>query len=411
MRLACLLPLGLFLASCGSPADEEGIDGEGVGKADAARPWIGGACNADRDCAVSGARCLKGPDFPGGQCTKACTRYCPDRAGDPTTFCIADSALAGSSARCVSQCDYLRFPSGCREGYDCILRARAGDSATRQAVCARVEGEPGANPLHWTSHPGGRQALVNLAAAPFPHASRMRGFRTDSGTYYGYRGHYDDSSAYLVVPDAFVDSGALNLVVHFHGNNTSIDQVIEPQHALRQQFLDARRNAMLLVVQGPKNAADSGAGKLEESAGFRNLVTEVVGLVRGDGLIDHVRAGKVAITSHSGGYRATAFAIDVGGLRPRVSEVYLLDSFYDQYDRFFRYATQTQGRLVSLYTDYLSAAHRTFMARLTRAGVPYATSLEEGARLTFQHTDVPHGDVPLGSFRQLVETGRLEPLP
>jgi hypothetical protein len=373
--------------------------------------WIGGPCDSDDDCNLTGGKCLVGPSFPGGACSAPCTQFCPDRAGDPVSFCVSDPlALTGAPARCVSRCDYDLFPNGCREGYACVLSSRAGDDATHQSVCLAVDAPPGGSPLPWASFSGGRQALVTLATAPYPHASRLNGFTSSSGVYYPYAGHYDDSHVYIEVPDGFVDTGAVDLAFHYHGFNNAIYTVVD-EYQLRTQFFASRRNGVLVIVQGPKNAPDNGIGKVEESGGFRNLVTEVAGLLYGDGLISHHRVGRVAITSHSGGYTASALSLDIGLIRPHVSECYLFDSFYGDYDQFFRYATETDGRLISITTSYLDSANSNFEARLAAANVPYATSLDGGARLTFLHTNVPHDSVPLGNYQLFFESGRFDPIP
>ena len=96
--------------------------------------WIGGACETDADCAeIPGGFCLTGGSgYAGGHCTRECTDTCPDRAGyNATTFCVASDA----GDLCHSKCDVELFgPSGCREGYVCVEKARP--SGTRSAqVC------------------------------------------------------------------------------------------------------------------------------------------------------------------------------------------------------------------------------------------------------------------------------------
>lgn len=91
--------------------------------------WIGHPCQRDSECNYTGGICYKEADgYPGGSCSLACTRLCPDKAGEPTTFCIADQAGKG---HCVSQC-----PGGmCRAGYECVARSRVNQSSTLRDVC------------------------------------------------------------------------------------------------------------------------------------------------------------------------------------------------------------------------------------------------------------------------------------
>ncbi|MEM6957716.1 MAG: PQQ-dependent sugar dehydrogenase [Myxococcota bacterium] len=91
--------------------------------------WIGGECEADADCGFEGGECL----LEGGLsfCTVPCSLerpFCPDRAGNATTFCVA----GGESGTCVAQCD----PDAprCLEGQRCVQESRYGRDDLRY-VC------------------------------------------------------------------------------------------------------------------------------------------------------------------------------------------------------------------------------------------------------------------------------------
>lgn len=62
--------------------------------------WIGHACSIDAACATG--QCLSAEGV--GICSQPCTAYCPDRAGEPMTRCVAsfDGSEGGS---CVSTCE------------------------------------------------------------------------------------------------------------------------------------------------------------------------------------------------------------------------------------------------------------------------------------------------------------------
>lgn len=67
---------------------ERRADGSRV---DVGTPWIGSECDADADCTFAGGFCARNQFSEGrGFCSQRCTRTCPDRAGSPTTFCVAD---------------------------------------------------------------------------------------------------------------------------------------------------------------------------------------------------------------------------------------------------------------------------------------------------------------------------------
>jgi hypothetical protein len=61
-------------------------------RVDLATRWIGAECASDGDCNFAGGRCHANPYGGRGFCTAACTLTCTDRAGAPTTFCVADPA-------------------------------------------------------------------------------------------------------------------------------------------------------------------------------------------------------------------------------------------------------------------------------------------------------------------------------
>lgn len=90
--------------------------------------WIGAPCSVNRECNYPGGICLQASSgFPNGLCSQSCTGLCPDRPGEPTTFCIADSNQKGI---CVQQCS----KSVCRRDYVCVIRNRFKQHVTKQ-VC------------------------------------------------------------------------------------------------------------------------------------------------------------------------------------------------------------------------------------------------------------------------------------
>jgi hypothetical protein len=77
---------------------------------DVATKWIGAECAADSDCTFGGGTCRLATGETRGTCTIACTRGCPDRAGEATTFCVPDPASGGGM--CVPQSS-TTFNQGC----------------------------------------------------------------------------------------------------------------------------------------------------------------------------------------------------------------------------------------------------------------------------------------------------------
>lgn len=70
-------------------AIERRADGSAV---DVPAPWIGSECSVDGDCDFVGGSCRKNRFSGRGNCTMPCDRYCDDRYGYPTTFCVPANA-------------------------------------------------------------------------------------------------------------------------------------------------------------------------------------------------------------------------------------------------------------------------------------------------------------------------------
>jgi hypothetical protein len=101
--------------------------------------WIGAECQADSDCNFTGGFCKQNKYSERGFCSARCTGYCSDKAGYPTTFCIADPDAAGKGMCVARAADVNR---DCRP-YDHMVpstRNRLGQSVSA-TVC--VPGSPG----------------------------------------------------------------------------------------------------------------------------------------------------------------------------------------------------------------------------------------------------------------------------
>ena len=107
-----------------------------VGPVDINTGFIGGACQADAQCAFAGGDCKVPVDgYPNGMCTQSCTQFCPDQAGLVTTFCIDGVILDEAGGMCVSKCDLGRSDSGCRDGYTCTEELRVNQERIASWVC------------------------------------------------------------------------------------------------------------------------------------------------------------------------------------------------------------------------------------------------------------------------------------
>jgi len=109
-------------------------------RVDVAPRWIGSECTVTADCAFTGGECRINPIGGRGFCTKRCTSTCPDRANQPTTFCVADPTRA-DAGMCVSR--EIAQNLGCRaqDHFVPTRAARFNQPAVTTMVCA--PGAPG----------------------------------------------------------------------------------------------------------------------------------------------------------------------------------------------------------------------------------------------------------------------------
>lgn len=281
-------------------------------------------------------------------------------------------------------------------------------------VCLEAHAQS-TQPAGWQTTAQGQLILRPFQNAPYPHASRAEGFKGRATTY-PKDPHYTDSTVAVFIPADFKAGGEVNYVVHFHGHNNHVAKVL-PQYKLLESFTAAMVNAILIVPQGPKDAADSGGGKLElDPKGFEKLITEVTEFLNAEHKLQTKRIGKVVLSTHSGGYKVTAAILDHGGLADHITDVLLLDSSYGSLPWFADWVKASPShRLVSLYTEHLADANKELKGLLDAAGVKYQqldeTTLTD-AQLTsrgalFIPTKGPHDQVPVDYFGRLLETSAL----
>ena len=268
----------------------------------------------------------------------------------------------------------------------------------------------------WTKSADGETILRPFAGAPYPHPSRENGFKT-----FPRDPHYVDSTVGIFIPKNYVPGDTVDYVVHFHGHKNHVSKVLE-QYKLPQQLAAAKVNAILIVPQGPKDAADSGDGKLElDKNGFEKLIDEVTAYLNAQGKIHTKTIGKILLSAHSGGYKVLASILDHGGLADHITDALLLDSSYGNLEWFANWAAADPNhhRLVSLFTDHLADENQQIMALLDKAGVKYRKLDEKSVKdadflprgVTFMHTRGPHDQVPVDYFGPLVKTSALTSSP
>ena len=200
----------------------------------------------------------------------------------------------------------------------------------------------------------------------------------------------------------------LHTASHFHGWWNAVDSVMKT-FGLVEQLLASRKNALLVLAQGPFRAPDSRGGKMEEENGLRLFVEEILQNLKAAQKITGTKIGRVILSAHSGGYRPTAFAVEKGGLAKNIRELFLFDAFYGQYEKFIPWLRlNRKNRLRSIYTEHLADEHRDFMALLQKEKLPYTDQLAAKNRIVLLPTAVCHNCVLADNFKRWLEVSVLE---
>jgi hypothetical protein len=205
---------------------------------------------------------------------------------------------------------------------------------------------------------------------------------------------YRDDTVIVFVPAhyRFDPEEGVATLVHLHGHSTTAERAMEA-HQLREQVVDSKQNAVLVVPQLAVMAADSSCGHLEAPGGLVNLLQEVVATTAheahstlGDTAFPYnANLGTVCISAHSGGYHAAACSLRAGGIDVR--EAYLFDALYAEADTFRDWVIARHGesphrrhKLVSYFTEGGTTEANDHMLRtqLEKAGVLCQEELQEG---------------------------------
>jgi hypothetical protein len=240
--------------------------------------------------------------------------------------------------------------------------------------------------------------ITQLSSAPFPHPRRALGHTYEKQLYPADK-HYSDSSVALFIPRGFRQTESVDIVVHLHGWRNNIDTTLS-RYKLPQQLYESGKNAILVVPEGPRNAPDSFAGKLEDAGGFKRFIADVVDFLFSRSIIKTHAVGKIVLSGHSGAYEGIAFTLMRGGIPEKISEVFLFDALYGETEKLTHWIDRFDGKLINIYTDSGGTAWETkaLMEDLAGWGIPYVAKDESAFsssdlktnRLIFIHTDLRH---------------------
>lgn len=211
----------------------------------------------------------------------------------------------------------------------------------------------------------GKTFVVPFASAPYPHASRAQG-HTYQGKLYDAASHYSNSNVGIYVPRGWQPrDGAIDFVVHFYGWNHDVASTMSI-YRLREQMDASKRNAVLVIPEGPTDAPDSGDGKLElDAGGFKRFMSDVAAWMQRTGVSPTANPGRIVLTAHSGGYGGAGGILTRGGMNDAISDVILFDAAYGYYDAFAGWAQSSpQHHFLSIFTDDTSTGNAVLMAKM-----------------------------------------------
>jgi hypothetical protein len=245
-----------------------------------------------------------------------------------------------------------------------LLASLAALSAVPTVGLAQSSPAPSPGPTPSPAALPGRTILRPFASAPFPHSSRANG-HDYQGKHYSAAQSYSDSTVGIYVPSYFRSGATVDLIFHFHGWNNDVPTVFS-RYLLREQLESSGRNAILVVPQGPKDAPDSGDGKIElDDLGFAHLVNDVAAYLHAAGITTTAAIGKLVVSAHSGGYGAVGGLLTRGGMNASITDVLLFDALYAYFDAFANWVRVDPARhFISLYTAYTAVDNATVMAMM-----------------------------------------------
>lgn len=210
----------------------------------------------------------------------------------------------------------------------------------------------------------GRLIRVKLRNTAFPHPDRKEG-KTYLEKNYPADKHYQDSTVLIFVPHYFEPSYRIDLIVHFHGWFTNVDSVLV-QFKLIEQLVESRKNAILVIPEGAKDAPESLGGKLENEGVFEALMDEVMEVLANENIRNRFsKIGDIVLSGHSGAYRTIGYILLRGASkRPSpVREVYLFDGLYGELEKYGVWIVLNGSRIrfLNIYTDHTSSWSKNFI--------------------------------------------------
>ncbi|HEX4413596.1 MAG TPA: hypothetical protein VH107_08205 [Lacipirellulaceae bacterium] len=280
------------------------------------------------------------------------------------------------------------------------------------AAIAKADEKPA---IEWEKSDDGETAFVPMESAPYPHPSREKGY-TYNKTEFPRDPHYSDSTVGLFIPRDFHRASKVNVLVYLHGWSNNVRKAIA-EYKLREQIAASGKSIVLIFPEGPRDATDSGCGKLEDKDGLKHLVEESLATLHTEKKIDQPAIGQVLIAGHSGAYKGLACCADHGGLDADLTGVCLLDSSYGNLDMFVNWMHRhPKGAFFSIFTDHLAAQNVYLFTHMQKEGDHPVLDIDTDAtdelltksRALFLHTETLKHDETVRWLERWLRTRKLD---
>ena len=197
--------------------------------------------------------------------------------------------------------------------------------------------------------PAGKSFRISSPYSMFPDSLRNKEPRVYDNKIYSAQEHYNDSSAYIFVPDYFDKNNPFHFVVWFHGWGNNIDSAL-PYYHLKEQFYAAHLNAIFLFPEGPKNAPDSYGGKFEKADTFNYFMNDVTKFLQTEKCITKNISFDMIYGGHSGAYRVMSYLLLHS--KYNCKGVLLFDALYGELEKFAVHLQKNPlGKMINIYTD------------------------------------------------------------
>jgi hypothetical protein len=191
---------------------------------------------------------------------------------------------------------------------------------------------------------------IQASHTSFPDTARLKG-HTGNQVFYNAGDHYSDSNVLIVAPKNLKADKKVDLIFWFHGWHNNIDTALA-YYQLTRQLMTSGINAVLVLPEAAKNAADSYGGKLEKPGVFKALVADVLRELKNKKMIGaQCESGHILLGGHSGGGEVISYIVENGQIG--INEVVLFDALYGGTEKFMVWIKGDTGhRFIHLYTDY-----------------------------------------------------------